>query len=436
MPLPGVCKTRIVTVGVAVGLAAGTLSLGVASSAAAGPLDPDRSFGRNPDGSVRSTSQIFVLGPPRTMGVWRKSTYLAGPTMGGGSGESLTAVARHGRHGRLRDYFHGSLAEGDPWGAVATTFRSGRRVFSIGWAPRVNYGPPYGGMGGFGFVAAFQPRRPKGARWGTDRFGDGDRGLERLREVPLASVAAGAIDSHRRVVVVGRDAGDVIVTRLTAKGSIDQSFGGSGYIRLRNGAGTARAFDVAIDKRQRILVAGELSTGTGRSHGFVARLARNGTPSDTWSGDGVRWIGAAGSAVRGIESARHGRWLVGYERQRADTVRLVKLGQHGGQLTSFGHQGRVIVRCGAPEHGPSLTAMTVSRERAGRDRLAAIMNCQRSGERHQRAGIWFTDGSPVPALAPSGTGRLPWSEVTVDAKYTDHGKLMLLHGGWLTRLHG
>jgi hypothetical protein len=252
----------------------------------------------------------------------------------------------------------------------------------------------------------------------------------------LSSVAAGTIDSHRRIVVVGRHAGDVIVTRLTAKGSIDRSFGGNGYVRLRHGAGTGRALDVAVDKQQRILVAGELSTSTGRSHGFVARLAPDGTPSDTWSDNGVRRIGAAGTTVRGIESARQGRWLVGYERQRKDKVRLVKLGQHGGQLTSFGRHGRVSVRCGAPAHGPSLAAMTVSRERAGPDRVAAVMTCKKSGQRHQRAGIWSTSGNPVPALAPNGTGQLPWNKVTVDAKYTQNGKLMLLHGNWLTRLHG
>ena len=61
---------------------------------------------------------------------------------------------------------------------------------------------------------------------------------------------------------------------------------------------------------------------------------------------------------------------------------------------------------------------------------------QEIGQRHQRAGIWSTNGKPIPALAPNGTGPLPWNKVTVDAEYTPNGKLMLLHGWQLTRLHG
>ena len=80
--------------------------------------------------------------------------------------------------------------------------------------------------------------------------------------------------------------------------------------------------------------------------------------------------------------------------------------------------------------------MTVSRERTGPDRVAAVMSCQKSGQRHQRAGIWFTNGNPIPALAPNGTRTLPWNQVTVDGKYTHNGKLMLLHRNRLTRLHG
>lgn len=439
MTLLGTRKVRVITVGVAVGLASGTLSMGLATSATAGPLDPDRSFGHNPEGSVR---RVY---PHQALGVWGRSTYVAGAVEGGGSGEYYAGVRRFGRHGGWSDSFSGQLQGWPSFPSAVATFRNGRRVFSIGWAA-AGWPDEENATGGFGYVAAFQPHRPRGARWGTERFtadfldeGKGDRGLERLREVPLSSVAAGAIDSHRRVVVVGRHAGDVMVTRLTAKGSIDQSFGGHGYIRLRNGMGTARAFDVAVDNHQRILVAGKLTTSAGRSHGFVARLTDSGTTSDTWSGNGLRLIGAAGTTVRGIERARHGRWLVGYERQRTDKVRLVKLGRHGGQINSFGHHGSVGVRCRARAQGPSLTAVTVSRERAGPDRVAAVMTCKKSGKRHQRAGIWFTSGKPVPALAPSGTGPLPWNKLTVDAQYTSNGKLMILLGPYpyrLTRLHG
>jgi len=116
-----------------------------------------------------------------------------------------------------------------------------------------------------------------------------------------------------------------------------------------------------------------------------------------------------------------------------------KLGRFRGQLTSFGRRGRVDVRCGAPAHGLSLTAMTVGRERTGPDRVAAVMTCEKSGNRHQRAGICSSSGRPVPALAPNGTGPLPWNGATVDAKYTPNGKLMLLRG-WrikrFTRLNG
>ena len=78
------------------------------------------------------------------------------------------------------------------------------------------------------------------------------------------SALAVAVDSRGRIVLVGQSPTDIIVGRLTAgqfAGDTDNSFGSLGYVTTSLGSGSDRAYAVAIQPDDKIVVAGFSSNG-------------------------------------------------------------------------------------------------------------------------------------------------------------------------------
>jgi len=97
-----------------------------------------------------------------------------------------------------------------------------------------------------------------------------------------------AIDSQGRIVAAGVSyGGDVVVTRYLPDGRLDPSFSGDGKI-LFSFAGGSNARAVAIDSRNRVIVAGKnTAIGQSRTSDFgVARLTPRGQLDPSFSGDG------------------------------------------------------------------------------------------------------------------------------------------------------
>jgi uncharacterized delta-60 repeat protein len=109
-----------------------------------------------------------------------------------------------------------------------------------------------------------------------------------------------ALQSDGKIVVTGSctgtdGAGDMLVARFNTNGTLDTSFGGgSGYVRLDNGAATQSGEDgigVAIQPDGKIVVGGLTSVTGNPSYVMVARFNVDGTPDATFATGGYK-IGA------------------------------------------------------------------------------------------------------------------------------------------------
>jgi uncharacterized delta-60 repeat protein len=120
-------------------------------------------------------------------------------------------------------------------------------------------------------------------------FGDGS---DRARAV--------AIDSRNRVIVAGSDTvragprvrGSFAVTRLTGRGKLDPSFSGDGRVVTHVGGDISHdvANSVAIDSAGRIVAAGSSRIG-GQTDFTLVRYRPDGTLDPSFSGDGVARTG-------------------------------------------------------------------------------------------------------------------------------------------------
>jgi uncharacterized delta-60 repeat protein len=117
-----------------------------------------------------------------------------------------------------------------------------------------------------------------------DRSFSGD-GTAAVPYAPLDGYARSvAVDTHDRIVVVGRAGADFAVGRLTVNGSPDRSFDGDGYAftKIRN---LAEAWAVDVDPQGRIVAAGS-AFAHGQGYVALARYLPNGALDSSFSGDG------------------------------------------------------------------------------------------------------------------------------------------------------
>jgi uncharacterized delta-60 repeat protein len=140
-------------------------------------------------------------------------------------------------------------------------------------------------------------------------------------QVPASrpALAAGGFDyangvcvqKDGKVVAVGTTStgNDIAIVRHEAGGALDDGFSGDGKL-TRDLGGSDQAWDVAVDRQGRILVAG--STNAGGTNDFaVLRYLPDGSPDGAFGTDGAVVADLGGSEIaRGIALDRRGRILL------------------------------------------------------------------------------------------------------------------------------
>ena len=125
---------------------------------------------------------------------------------------------------------------------------------------------------------------------------------------------ATAIDGDGAIVVVGSaetsSDSDAAILRLTARGALDRSFSGDGQFSLSFPSAKAYPQGVATLPNGKILVVGGVDPNVGDSDMFVLRLTHDGHLDKTFSGDGRRVIDFAGMDDWGNAVATDGSSIV------------------------------------------------------------------------------------------------------------------------------
>lgn len=151
-----------------------------------------------------------------------------------------------------------------------------------------------GASGGFPLTALARLN----ANGSLDR-GFGSRGT-RLLDFGRFSVAnAVAVRGDGRIVLAGsaRDnlqATSLLAARLTAHGARDRSFSGDGLLlrQLARDAAYSSAFDLALVRRGKVVLAGVATSAAAGSTALALRLRRNGGLDRSFGGDGITYLRA------------------------------------------------------------------------------------------------------------------------------------------------
>lgn len=168
----------------------------------------------------------------------------------------------------------------------------------------------------------------------------------------VGSIAtAVAVDPAGRIVVGGYTLGggvDVAVARFLPDGTPDTAFGGGdGRVRVDLG-GHDHALDLALLPDGAIALTGvRLDPGGGPDRPFVVRLRPRGTPSLSFSGDGVAFVdfGRPTQATNAIAVTPTGRLVVGGYASNGTGTRsaVARLLPDGSLDAAFGASGRVLL---------------------------------------------------------------------------------------------
>ena len=152
------------------------------------------------------------------------------------------------------------------------------------------------------------------ARYLTDGTADdtfsGDGFVRRVESLIFLAVA---IQPNGRIVIGGDY--DIFargLARFTARGRLDDTFGGDGIVRTEAGSGEQAVAGLAIQADGKIVAAGYYGPhegGTGEVfHIAVTRHLRNGKLDDSWSGNGkVTTDFAGGAFARGVALQADGK---------------------------------------------------------------------------------------------------------------------------------
>ena len=159
-----------------------------------------------------------------------------------------------------------------------------------------------------------------------------------------------AIDGDGAIVVVGSaetpSDSDAAILRFTARGALDRSFSGDGQFVLSFPSAKAYPQGVATLPNGKTLVVGAVDPNVGDSDMFVLRLTHDGHLDKTFSGDGRRLIDFAGMDDWGDAVATDGSSIVvgGAQSNGATTTfGVARLTTKGALDGSFAGDGRASV---------------------------------------------------------------------------------------------
>ena len=155
-------------------------------------------------------------------------------------------------------------------------------------------------------------------------------------------VRAAAVDSSKRIVVVGEADGVFMTVRLTANGALDSTFGGDGVV-YTSFSGPAEATAVAIRPNGSILTAGTVA-GRNKSGMAVACYTSGGGVCagvnqgwGTLPGSRIETWFASDAEVRSIAVAADGSFVV------AGGIHLARYSPYGTLAASFGDGGKKVL---------------------------------------------------------------------------------------------
>ena len=259
-------------------------------------------------------------------------------------------------------------------------------------------------------------------------FGD-DGSVGMGRDSDLTRVA---LQPDGRIVSAGEALGSddsLHVVRVTAAGELDSSFGEGGYVSL-TGEGSLEIGAVEVQPDGRILVA---ATDAGEAaDAVVFRLMPNGSPDDSFSGDGVARFDFAGSRSesRDIALQPDGRIVVTGIGSGFEDFVAARLTTDGGLDDSFSGDGRVQEDLGGQFE--NATAVVVQGTRIV---VVGTTELPRSGTAPARFGAVAlqANGSRETAWGPNGDGTVvgsgSYQRIAHDATGAPDGGLMIVGVG-------
>jgi uncharacterized delta-60 repeat protein len=177
-----------------------------------------------------------------------------------------------------------------------------------------------------------------------------------------------AIDAQRRMNIAGFSHNGlrkvIALARYLKDGRLDTSFGNNGKMTYYTGGYDAVAYAMAIQPDGKILLAGTISNADPNDNDYFAmRLLTDGSPDNTFDGDGIVKISLVGTdECNSIALQPNGKIvLCGNVTNSADaskSVALVRLNANGTLDTTFDTDGKVFVGSGA--EGKNARSVTVS----------------------------------------------------------------------------
>ncbi len=182
----------------------------------------------------------------------------------------------------------------------------------------------------------------------TKFSGDG-----RATAFPKGAIGYGvALDRKGRIVVAGYTLSanpGFAVARFRPNGTLDPNFGGGDGRVTTDLGGTDYAFDVAVGKNGRIVVAGTRESRSG-SRMAVAVYTRRGALNRSFSSDGIAFVsfGKRFQAANALALTGGGKIVLGGSVSNGSASRwaLARLKPDGSRDRSFGGDGRVTLDLG------------------------------------------------------------------------------------------
>ena len=307
-------------------LAALATALVLASpAAAAAPGDLDPAFGAagisrfgGPAGNDQANDvAVDAQGRMVTVG-----TVDIGPT-------NAIGITRHRPDGTLDPTFNGTGMRVLP----ATSSSAGYSV-AIDSAGRI-------------LAGGFHNGAPALARLLDDGTLDPTYGTNGFATMPDSSTypQAIALDASGRAVFTGSAAYGYRIGRVTANGSPDTTFGGTGAVTTSMGTGEDYAYDLAIDPSGRIVVAGQARNGA-TYEVAVARFLADGTLDPAFNGTGKYLTTGANELGTGVAIDSAGRIVLASVAVSASGMIIRRLPAAGAPDGTFGTAGRLAFTAG------------------------------------------------------------------------------------------
>ncbi|MEZ4751652.1 MAG: hypothetical protein R3B54_13820 [Bdellovibrionota bacterium] len=238
-----------------------------------------------------------------------------------------------------------------------------------------------------------------------------------------------AVQSDNKVIVAGATYNgsddDMLVLRYTSGGALDTSFDSDGIVSIAPGTGDDRAYDIALDGNNKIVLAGMSANGA-INRFVVARYLSNGAPDTGFDGDGVALttFGSTSDDVAFAVAVQSDNKVIvgGYTHNNTvNGFALARYGTNGSLDATFDGDGRVTTQvdsnAGSELHDiliqPDGRIVAVGRTLRPRQLIAVV--------RYLTSGALDTSFNTTGILTTSATSG---SNVAYGVAY-DNGKLII-----------